>query len=168
MAFTGIVVKSLGREKDEDHDGDTVLSMTISPTSAELAEQSIRAGEAMPDEPLASTEMERLVHEIRVHEIELETQNEELRRSKSELESFLNTVLRPIRSCSSGLFTLSDNGVILEANVTGASLLGRGQTWACSISRCHITSYLKTKTSSTGIADNSSQRTRPKCASCES
>ena len=68
--------------------------------------------------------MKRLVHEIQVRQIELETQNEELRRSKSELESFLTRYFDIYNLAPVGYFTLDENGVILETNVTGAGLLG--------------------------------------------
>ena len=43
------------------------------------AEESTAAGEAKPQGPLLSVEAKRLVHELEVHQVELEMQNEELR-----------------------------------------------------------------------------------------
>ena len=93
-----------------------------------LAEESIRAGEAMSKEPLTSAEMERLVHELRVHQIELEMQNEELRRTQSELDASRTRYFDLYEHAPVGYFTLSNNGVVLEAECHGGQFAGRGQT----------------------------------------
>jgi PAS domain S-box-containing protein len=67
---------------------------------------------------------EALVHELRVHRIELEMQNEELRRAQHELTEqhakyFALFDLAPV-----GYVTLSDRGIVCEANITAARLLG--------------------------------------------
>jgi PAS domain S-box-containing protein len=89
-----------------------------------LAEASIRAGEALPEEPLSSADMKRLIHELRVHQIELEMQNEELRRTQNELEASRTRYFDLYDLAPVGHFTLSEHGIILEANLTAATLLG--------------------------------------------
>ena len=64
------------------------------------------------------------LHELRVHQIELEIQNEEMRRMQGELEAararyFDLYDLAPVSYC-----TVSEKGLILEANLTAATLLG--------------------------------------------
>jgi PAS domain S-box-containing protein len=68
--------------------------------------------------------IQKVLHELRVHQIELEMQNEELRRAYSELEAtraryFDLYDLAPIGYC-----TLNEQGLILQANLTAAILLG--------------------------------------------
>ncbi len=79
---------------------------------------------AMPLERLSAAKARKLVEELRIHQIELEMQNEELRRTQAELEAskakyFELYDLMPIGYC-----TLNEAGLILEANLTLASLLG--------------------------------------------
>jgi PAS domain S-box-containing protein len=75
-------------------------------------------------EALSPTEARRLVHALRVHQIDLETQNEELRREKLKLEDSLVRYVDLYDLAPVGYFTLSAKGLIREANSTAATLLG--------------------------------------------
>ena len=74
-------------------------------------------------------ELHRLIHELQVHQIELEIQNEEMRRVQLELDASLARYLDLYELAPVGYCTLSEQGLILKANLTLASLLGspRGQ-----------------------------------------
>jgi diguanylate cyclase (GGDEF)-like protein/PAS domain S-box-containing protein len=76
--------------------------------------------------PLPATEADarRLIHELQVHEIELEMQNEELAQSRAELEWTLNMYTELFAFAPVGYFTLTRDGTIRRANLTGARLLG--------------------------------------------
>ncbi len=65
----------------------------------------------------------RLVHELQVHQIELEMQNEELRQAYDTAETALKKYTMLYDLAPMGYFTLDSNGSICELNFTGADLL---------------------------------------------
>ncbi len=67
---------------------------------------------------------EAVIHELQVHQIELEMQNEELNRAREEAERSKERYSDLFDYAPVGYFTLDKNAVILEANLTGAGLLG--------------------------------------------
>ena len=73
-------------------------------------------------------ETQRLVHELQVHQIELEMQNEELRESRGQVETALARYTDLYDFAPVGYFTLSADGAIREANLPGALLLGLERT----------------------------------------
>ena len=82
---------------------------------------------AKPGPDLATsppTEIQKLVHELQMHQIELDMQNEELRRSQGETEAAWAKYADLYDFAPIGYFTFDPQGVILEANLTGARLLG--------------------------------------------
>lgn len=69
-------------------------------------------------------ELQRLVHELEVHQIELEIQNEELQHARSELESYLRKYTDLYDFAPVGYLILDPGGLILQVNLTGARMLG--------------------------------------------
>ena len=65
-----------------------------------------------------------LTHELEVHQIELELQNEELRHAWAEAEVANDKYIRLYDFAPSGYFTLSGKGEIIELNLSGARMLG--------------------------------------------
>ncbi len=72
----------------------------------------------------AGTSPEQLIHELRVHQIELEAQTEELRLAQLELEKSRDKFFDLYEFAPTGYLTLNDKALITEANLTSASLLG--------------------------------------------
>jgi PAS domain S-box-containing protein len=69
-------------------------------------------------------DIQRLVHELQVHQIELEMQNEQLHQAQKEVEELLDKYFDLYELAPIGYFTLDRQGLILEANLAGANLLG--------------------------------------------
>jgi len=90
-----------------------------------------RAAEARMDAKPAATprspspaDPQRLVHELQVHQIELEMQNEELRRSRAEVEAGLERYTDLYDFAPVGYVSLDGGGHICVVNLAGATLLG--------------------------------------------
>jgi PAS domain-containing protein len=65
-----------------------------------------------------------LLHELQVHQVEMDLQDEELRRARVELETSLSRQVQLYDHAPFGLFALDERGVLRELNLTGAALLG--------------------------------------------
>ncbi len=78
------------------------------------------------DNPIMSQskDFDELIHNLRVHQIELEIQNEELREAQLKLEESRLKYFDLYNFVSDGYFTLNKEGIILEANLGAATLLG--------------------------------------------
>ena len=74
-------------------------------------------------EPLPPA-VQELVHELQVHQIELELQNDELRQSHLDQENARARYFDLYDLAPVGYVTVGANGSILEANLTAATLLG--------------------------------------------
>ncbi len=88
------------------------------------AENRLRAKTDESNFPRAKKDEQTLVHELEVHQIELEMQNAELRRAQEELELSHNKYLDLYEFAPVGYFTLDARGLIKEVNLTGTQLLG--------------------------------------------
>lgn len=72
----------------------------------------------------SEADAQRAVHELEVHQIELEMQNEELRKTREEVETLLDKFSDLYDFAPVGYLTLDPKGAISEANLAAASLLG--------------------------------------------
>ncbi|MGE4559918.1 MAG: PAS domain S-box protein [Desulfobulbus sp.] len=74
--------------------------------------------------PDSIREMRQLLHQIHDHQVELETQNEELQRIRVELENSRARFCDLFEQAPVGYLTISADGLVQEANLTAAALLG--------------------------------------------
>jgi PAS domain S-box-containing protein len=87
------------------------------------AEESLKSEADRPDN-LSPGEATALIHELRVHQIELEMQNEELRRAQNDLEISRTHYADLYDFAPVGYLTLDKHGQIVNLNLTAATQLG--------------------------------------------
>ena len=85
------------------------------------AEEQLAALEA---EDIPAVEASRVLHELRVHQLELEMQNEALMEARMVAEAGWERFQELYDGAPTGFFSVAADGVILELNPAGASLLG--------------------------------------------
>jgi PAS domain S-box-containing protein len=72
----------------------------------------------------------QLLHELQVHAEEITAQNDELRRTQSELEQARSRYADLYDFAPIGFITLSRSGLVADVNIAGAALLGFDRTFA--------------------------------------
>jgi PAS domain S-box-containing protein len=75
-------------------------------------------------EAMSLEEMRRMLHELRVHQIELEMQNDHLQRAHVEIDAARECYHDLYDLAPIGYFTLSEHGLFLEANLAAFTMLG--------------------------------------------
>jgi PAS domain S-box-containing protein len=98
---------------------------------ADAAELRRRAEERLQTRertPQSALDTERFVHELQVHQIELEMQNEELRQMSARAGALTARYTDLYEFAPTGYLTLDPEGVIRQVNLAGARLLGVGRS----------------------------------------
>jgi PAS domain S-box-containing protein len=67
---------------------------------------------------------QQMLHQLQIHQTELEMRNAELHKARDELEAALENYADLYDFAPLGYFSLDESGVIMESNLTGASMLG--------------------------------------------
>ncbi|MDO8948302.1 MAG: ATP-binding protein [Desulfocapsaceae bacterium] len=88
------------------------------------AEAKLRESRSAVEEKVSVEEAKLLFHELQVHQIELEMQNEELRQAQHKLEISRASYFDLYNLAPVGFLTLNNKGLIVQANLTSANLLG--------------------------------------------
>ena len=114
--------------KNTDDRPEQVPSLASSGQDLRRRAEEIARGKAAQSpkdlDALLPEEMRQTFHELRVHQIELEIQNEELRRAQVELDAARVRYFDLYDLAPVGYITVSELGLILEANLTAVILLG--------------------------------------------
>ncbi|NJM13821.1 MAG: response regulator [Synechococcaceae cyanobacterium SM1_2_3] len=106
------------------HDEQDGAKMLREKAEASASQRQLEMSE-MPD--LSSDQASKLFHELQVHQIELEIQNEELRRIMAELEQSRNQFSLLFHQAPIGYLVLNDVGLIYEANETFCRMVSRNR-----------------------------------------
>ena len=83
-----------------------------------------RASQSAIRNPQSELETVRLVHELQVHQIELEMQNEELKQARAQADELLAQYTHLYDFAPAGYLTLDREGAIRLVNLTGAQMFG--------------------------------------------
>ncbi len=88
------------------------------------AEEALQEKQATSPSNFSESEIIRLIHELEVHQIELEMQNEELLLAKEQAEKAAQKYAELFLYAPAGYFTLSRSGEILELNLVASQIFG--------------------------------------------
>ena len=88
------------------------------------AEAELKLKQQNKDITQSEFDIKKLLHELQVHQIELEMQNEELREANELTEQALKKYTMLYDLAPMGYFTLDQNANICDLNFTGADMLG--------------------------------------------
>jgi PAS domain S-box-containing protein len=83
-----------------------------------------RALHDLANSPSTSAAALALLHELQVYQVELDLQDEELRRSSAELEAVLSRQVQLYDHAPVGCLTVDRSTVLRELNLTAANMLG--------------------------------------------
>lgn len=107
-------------------------SRPVQPDDLRTRAEEAARGKASPPhkrlDPAPAEETQRLLHELQVHQIELEMQNKELQAARASAENGLEQYQDLFDFAPVGYFTLTRKGLMLAANLTGAALLGTARS----------------------------------------
>jgi PAS domain S-box-containing protein len=94
------------------------------PTVKGRPAKALRPRKSFSDRESSTIDTQRLIHELQAHHVELELQNEALRRAWLEMEDSRNKYADLYDLAPVAHFILDASGMIIEVNLAGAALLG--------------------------------------------
>lgn len=108
----------------KDNENDPALPGTAEALRGQAERRVLERQAELPENlhALTSDQARKLLHELRVHQIELELQNEELRSAQEQLRALQARYLDLYEQAPVGYLTLDKNGLIQTANSTASKL----------------------------------------------
>jgi len=88
------------------------------------AEEKLKKNNNKAGTLINESDTKKLLHELQVHQIELEMQNEELQEAYQTVEKALEKYTMLYDFAPAGYFTLDKDSLICDVNFTGAEMLG--------------------------------------------
>ena len=93
-------------------------------TLRQKAEELLKRKSSRPGLPQSHIDALKLIHELEVHQVELEIQNEELRLTRTAAQDAAEKYTELYDFAPSGYFSLSKKGEIIDLNITASKMLG--------------------------------------------
>lgn len=103
------------------------------------AESNLRRNPIPESSQVEGSDAKRQLHELQVHQIELEMQNAELQESRDTMEIQMQRYSDLYDFAPVGYFSVDEKGAILEANLTAATQLGVNRA---ALLNCPLASFL--------------------------
>jgi signal transduction histidine kinase/CheY-like chemotaxis protein len=100
------------------------VNKSASPNLREKAEELLKMKTAATASTQSETDMLKLIHELDLHQIELELQNEELLSAKNKVEVTVRNYTELFNFTPACYYKLSKEGDIIDLNLSGAHMLG--------------------------------------------
>ena len=110
-------------ERDDDGSIISLLAISRDITDRKRAEEVLRE-KSHSDLKTSSDHLQRTETDLQIHQTELEVQNEELRLAQRDLEVSRERYFELYELAPAGYLTISNKGLIVNANLTAASMLG--------------------------------------------
>jgi PAS domain-containing protein len=98
--------------------------LTIDQILRKRAEEQLKEKQKNAGISVKETDPKKLLHELQVHQIELEMQNDELQHAYETAERALKKYTMLYDFAPTGYFILDSDGTICDLNFTGAEMLG--------------------------------------------
>jgi len=115
----------MAKKQNNINQGLAASSKELSALAEEpLKQEHFITGVSALSTPSLHVEALRLVHELQVHQLELAIQQEELARTRKDLEDSLGKYTELYEFAPSGYLTLGRDSIIQQANLTATKLLG--------------------------------------------
>ena len=92
------------------------------------AEELLKKKPVKPGSMLSEDQTLKLIHELEVHQIELEMQNQEFLLANAQIAAQAEKYVELYDFAPSGYFTLTNNGEIIELNLSGSLMLGKNRS----------------------------------------
>lgn len=115
---------SLGRQADLRLRALSRLNDSVDGQKRASTSDALRVLFELASAPSTADDALALLHELQVHQVELELQDEELRSSRAELEAALSRQIELYDAAPVGCFSVDARLVLYELNLTGARVLG--------------------------------------------
>ena len=111
------------------HRAETLLQGGIPPRArvAATGAEALALLHRMATDPEKASDVLKLLHELQVHQVELDLQHEQLEQGRDELSHALDRYVERYDFAPVGYFAVDRDGKIIEGNLAAAELCGVGQ-----------------------------------------